>query len=213
MLNKDGEHGKHSPCLQPRTFFSMSCWNFTPEITKRTITLQYVSSGHVALHRFCCCCGALAQITYYIAHYNSQCHIERININGVKPATGDGAPQTAKSLLWPSQLWPFLLAKPAGLLLNVDWLAALRRLPEWSTGGAYGENRPLFLLSPSPTSPPHLPHIATQLRTHTHTHKHLNIETRKQSLFCLVCFCLFKVQRRSDEVKINWRMHICSKNR
>lgn len=42
----------------------------------------------------------------------------------------------------------FTAAQPAGLLLNVDWLAALRRLPEWSTGGVYGENHSLFYSLP-----------------------------------------------------------------
>lgn len=79
------------------------------EISPLKVDFNYEKNHYAAVCQFRTCCAAQIllllwrtctdHLHYYIAHYNSQCHIERININGVKPATGDGASQTAKSLL------------------------------------------------------------------------------------------------------------------
>lgn len=77
--------------------------------------------------------------------------VKRICIDRAKPARSLPSGRRGSDATPLSSTLTFTAAEPAGLLLNVDWLAALRRLPEWSTGGVYGENHSLFYsLSPHP---------------------------------------------------------------
>lgn len=77
--------------------------------------------------------------------------MRRICIDRAKPPSSLPSGRRGSDATPQSSTLTFTAAQPAGLLLNVDWLAALRRLPEWSTGGVYGENHSLFYsLSPHP---------------------------------------------------------------
>lgn len=174
-------------------------WNFTAKLENLNWKNGFTWAAKIVLllwrtrmHRLHC----------YISLYNSQFHIEWISPDSAKPASRHGAPQTAKCLLWPSQLYFDLSSSrnQQAFLLNVDWLAALRRLPEWSTGGVYGENRPLLCS------------ISHQLHHPicTHTHAHFNTERQKQTLGM---FLSFDTQRHSDQVNINWIMQIWRKIR